>query len=287
MANEKEQPAMSEPVALPPGVERILAPNPSLMTGPGTNTFLVADDAAGEVVVIDPGPNIPEHLRRIADAVAERGTPRAILVTHGHPDHEEGAAALREMLGVPVHAWSREGVPATDSPLADNAVVPVGSRRLRALYTPGHRFDHLSFLLEDANALFAGDLIAGEGTVVIAPPEGDLLEYMESLRRLLSLGLRLILPAHGPLLDDPQAVLTYYISHREQREAQVLEALRQGAATIPEMVRVIYADVSPDLHPIAAHSVLAHLLKLEREQRVLRQHGTDGTDGLEHWSLVT
>ena len=274
---------MFEPLALPTGVDCVLAPNPSLLTGPGTNTFLVADDAAGAVVVIDPGPNMPEHLQRIADAVAKHGNAQAILVTHGHPDHEEGAAALRELLGAPVCAWSREGVSATDHPLADGAVISVGSRQLRALYTPGHRFDHLCFLLEDADTLFAGDLIAGEGTVVIIPPEGDLLDYMASLRQLLALNLRLILPAHGPLIANPQEVLEYYISHREQREQQVLSALSSGARTVPEMVAVIYADVNPELHPIAAHSVLAHLYKLEREGRVQRQADADG---VERWSLV-
>src|SRR5690242_1815680 len=158
---------MSASVALPVGVYCILAPNPSLLTGPGTNTYLVADEAAGEVVVIDPGPDIPEHLHRIADAVAVLGRAKAILVTHGHPDHADGAAALRELLGVPVYAWSREGVAATDHSLDDGEVIAVGKRNLRALYTPGHRFDHLCFLLEDADALFAGDLIAGVGTVVI------------------------------------------------------------------------------------------------------------------------
>ncbi|HEU5348648.1 MAG TPA: MBL fold metallo-hydrolase [Ktedonobacterales bacterium] len=275
---------MSAPDALPVGVARLLAPNPSLMTGPGTNTFLVADDAAGEVVVIDPGPDIPEHLRRIVDAVAMRGTARAILVTHGHPDHEEGAAALRGLLGVPVYAWSREGVAAMDHPLADNAIVAVGTRRLRALYTPGHRFDHLCFLLEDTGALFAGDLLAGVGTVVIAPPEGDLLEYMASLRRLRALAPRLILPAHGPLLEEPIAVLDYYISHREEREQQVLAVLAAGTQTVGEIVRVIYADVNPDLHPVAAQSMLAHLYKLEREGHVQRQSGVD--EG-ERWSLAT
>lgn len=277
---------MSAPDTLPVGVARLLAPNPSLMTGPGTNTFLVVDDTAGEVVVIDPGPDIPEHLRGIADAVAMRGTARAILVTHGHPDHEEGAAALRGLLGVPVYAWSREGAAAMDHPLADNAIVAVGTRRLRALYTPGHRFDHLCFLLEDTGALFAGDLIAGVGTVVIAPPEGDLLEYMASLRRLRALAPQLILPAHGPLLEDPLAVLDYYISHREERERQVLAALAAGPQTVGEIVRVIYADVNPDLHPVAAQSMLAHLYKLEREGHVRRQSGVNDGDG-ERWSLAT
>ncbi len=274
---------MSATVALPVGVTCILAPNPSLLTGPGTNTFLVADEIAGEVVVIDPGPDIPEHLRHIADTIAERGRATAILVTHGHPDHADGAASLRELLGVPVYAWSREGVPASDRPLADGAVISVGTRRLRALHTPGHRFDHLCFLLEDSRALFAGDLIAGVGTVVIAPPEGDLLDYLASLRRLQTLDLRLILPAHGPFLDDPEAVLSYYIAHREERERQVLAALATGPQTVGELVSVIYADVSADLHPIAAYSVLAHLYKLEREGRV---HRLPVTDDQERWSLV-
>lgn len=275
---------MSAPIVLPVGVTCILAPNPSLLTGPGTNTFLVADEIAGEVVVIDPGPDIPEHLRRIADEIAERGKAKAILVTHGHPDHADGAAALRELLGVPVYARSREGVAATDHALADDAVIAVGTRQVRALYTPGHRFDHLCFLLEDARTLFAGDLIAGEGTVVIMPPEGDLLDYLASLRRLQTLDLRLILPAHGPFLDDPQAVLSYYIAHREERERQVLAGLAAGPKTVDELVRGIYADVSADLHPIAAYSVLAHLYKLEREGRV---HQLSAADGPERWSLAT
>ena len=275
---------MSASVALPVGVYCILAPNPSLLTGPGTNTYLVADEAAGEVVVIDPGPDTPEHLRRIADAVAVLGRAKAILVTHGHPDHADGAASLREMLGVPVYAWSREGVAATDHPLDDGEVITVGKRKVRALYTPGHRFDHLCFLLEDANALFAGDLIAGVGTVVIVPREGDLLDYLASLRRLQALPLRLILPAHGPFLDDPQAVLSYYIAHREEREQQVLAVLAGGPRTVEELVSVIYVDVSADLHPIAAYSVLAHLYKLEREGRV---HRLPAADGQERWSLAT
>ena len=275
---------MSTPAELPAGVELLLAPNPSLMTGSGTNTFLVADDATGEAVVIDPGPDIPDHLRAIADAVAARGRARAILVTHGHPDHDEGAAALRAILGVPVYAWSQEGVAATDQTLADDEVMLVGSRRLRALHTPGHRFDHLCFLLEDSEALFAGDLIAGKGTVVIIPPEGDLVDYMASLERLRALNPRLILPAHGPLLGDPGLVLDYYINHRMERERQIVLAVTTGHQTVGELVRVIYTDVNPDLHPVAAHSVLAHLYKLEREGWVRRSMGDVGE---ERWSLAT
>lgn len=262
-------------MALPDGVELILAPNPSLMTGPGTNSYFVSDGTA-ESVAIDPGPDILGHLTRIADAAKAHGRLTAILITHGHPDHVEGAAHLRELTGAPVLAWSREGSPAADQTLADDATIPVGGRVLRTLHTPGHRFDHLCFLLEDAATVFAGDLVAGSGTVVIAPPEGDLLDYLTSLRRLRALDLRQILPAHGPSVDAPNALLDYYIQHRMEREEQVVAKLDSGAATIPTLVAKIYADVDPQLHPVAALSIEAHLLKLQREGRAQREDQSAG-----------
>ena len=266
------------------GVELILAPNPSLLTGPGTNTYLIAsDDGNGGCVVIDPGPEDEGHLTKIAEMAEVHGGLNAILITHGHPDHVEGAARLRELTGAPVLAWSRAGSPQADALLADEQVFLVGERQVRALYTPGHRFDHLCFLLEDAGALFAGDLVAGVGTVVIAPPEGNLAEYMASLRRLLALDPRIILPAHGPEIDEPRALLEQYIAHRNEREAQVLAGLAGGPVTVDALVASIYADVDPRLHPMAALSVTAHLLKLEREGRVARATDVAGT---ERWRLV-
>jgi len=260
------------------GVECILAPNAGLMTGSGTNTYLVwgADRACA---VIDPGPDDPSHLDAVVEATAARGVLEAILVTHGHHDHDEGAARLRERTGAPVLAWSREGTAAAERTLADGAEVVVGSRVLRALHTPGHRFDHLCVLLEDTGVLFAGDLVAGVGTVVIAPPEGDLTDYMASLRRLRDLPLRTILPGHGPSIDAPRQLLDEYIAHREAREARIVAALADGPRTVAAVVAAIYAEVDPALHPAAALSVTAHLLKLERERRVARR----GDAGDEAW----
>jgi glyoxylase-like metal-dependent hydrolase (beta-lactamase superfamily II) len=181
-------------------------------------------------------------------------------------------------------AWSLEGSPPADDTLADGQGVLLGRRRLQALHTPGHRFDHLCFLLEDSSALFAGDLVAGTGTVVIAPPEGDLVDYLASLRRLLDLDLKLILPAHGPAIIQPHALLQEYIAHRNQRELQVLAGLADGPATLDALVERIYSDVDPKLHGMAALSLTAHLYKLENEGRVVRA-GESGSAG--PWSLAT
>jgi glyoxylase-like metal-dependent hydrolase (beta-lactamase superfamily II) len=250
------------------------------MTGPGTNTIVLGGGEEG-ALVIDPADNNPAHLETIIRAGNNRGGIRRILITHGHPDHLDGAEKLRAQLGVPIYAFSRAGTPIVDQEVPDGTLFPLADDTLRALYTPGHRFDHLCFLLENEHTLFAGDLISGITTNVIIPPEGDMLAYLNSLKRLQSIDIAKIVPGHGPEILNAQERLTEYIAHRLQREQQVIDALRAlpPGATIPAIVEYVYVDVDPRLHPVAAWTVEAHLLKLECENSIRRNEANG-------WELV-
>src|SRR4051812_15766194 len=248
------------PAALSPLVRRIVAPNPGMMTGPGTNTYLVGID---EVVVIDPGPDDDSHLEAILGCGGDRI--RWIVCTHTHPDHWPAAARLAERSGAEVLAFdSRDGLE-VDRQLADGDQVEGTEFRLTAVHTPGHASNHLCYLLEEERLLFSGDHVMEGSTVVINPPDGDMAAYLTSLERLLTIRprLRAIAPGHGHLIDEPKAKIDEYLSHRLAREAQVLAALRSaGKADTAALVAAIYTDVPEVLHPVAQRSVWAHLRKL-------------------------
>lgn len=259
----------------------LLAPNASLMSGPGTNTLILGNADQDGALVIDPADTNPAHLEAIILAGEQRGGIRKILITHGHIDHVSGAVELRERLHAPIYAFNRQGVPALDIEVPDGTTINIGGDILRAIHTPGHRFDHLCFLLEGTRILFAGDHISGITTNVIAPPDGDMLDYFNSLKRLQTISIAEIVPAHGPNVLHPQAKLAEYIAHRLQREQQIIQTMRTlgSEATILQIVAEIYQDVDPSLHPVAAHSVKAHLLKLEKEHQAVQQNGS--------WMLTT
>ena len=245
--------------ALSPLVRRIVAPNPSVMTGPGTNTYLIGID---EIVVVDPGPDLASHLDSIAGCGGDRI--RWIVCTHTHLDHSPGVAGLKKRTGAEVLAFdSRDGLE-IDTPMADGDVIEATEFVLRAIHTPGHASNHLCFLLEQERMLFSGDHIMEGSTVVIAPPDGDMRAYLASLERLKGIRRRLksIAPGHGHLIEDPLAKIDEYVTHRLEREAQVLSALEAGPTTIDAIVAALYPGLHEELVPRAAQSVWAHLRKL-------------------------
>lgn len=246
-------------------VRRVLAPNPGLFTGPGTNTWVIID--GGEAVVVDPGPVIPEHRDATVNAVQDVAVV-AVAVTHTHPDHAPAANPLADHWGVPACGFGPGPAFRPDRTLGDGDTIRVADSRISAVHTPGHTSDHLCYLVD--GRLFSGDHIMGGSTVVIE----DLAAYLDSLRSVIALRPVRIHPGHGPDIDDPIRVTREYIEHRLQRELQILAALRAGAATVGGVVEVVYGDVPRQLHPAAALSVGAHLRKLSDEGRVALPEGT-------------
>ncbi|HEU4528615.1 MAG TPA: MBL fold metallo-hydrolase [Actinomycetota bacterium] len=247
-------------------IVRILAPNPGVRELDGTNTWIVGRWPAA---VIDPGVDDPAHLAEVLEAAGRVG---AILLTHDHPDHAPGAATLAVRTGASVLSAGRvEG----RERLRDGEAIRMPGVHLVTVATPGHTPDHVAFSLPEDRALFTGDTVLGRGTSVIDPPEGDLTQYLRSLHRLRELEPRTIYPGHGPVVLDALGKLDEYLAHRQMREEQVLAGLAEGPRTPEELVPEIYGDYPVELHPLAARSVLAHLLKLEAEGRVAPSR-TDG-----------
>ena len=263
------------------GILRITAPNPGVMTGPGTNTYIVG---TRELAVIDPGPEIDSHIRLIAETVGDRL--KWILCTHTHRDHSPAARALKAATGARVAGRECEQDGRQDESfcpdvvLGDGDTLEVDGMTLRALHTPGHASNHLCYFLERERLLFTGDHIMQGSTVVISPPDGDMQAYLASLERLLAVDVAAIAPGHGHLIETPHEEVRRLVAHRLKREAKVAAALeRRHAATLDELVPLAYDDVSERLYPVAKRSLHAHLIKLEREGRAA-QTG-------EHWTSFT
>jgi glyoxylase-like metal-dependent hydrolase (beta-lactamase superfamily II) len=263
----------------------LLAPNSSPMTLDGTRTFVVGRERP---VVIDPGPDVAEHVDAIVQALGG-AAPAAILLTHSHPDHSAAAPGLRERTGAPVMmapgALSLPIEPAgVDRWLRNGETVDTDAGPVQAVATPGHAPEHLSFLWRAADpaggrrTLFVGDLMMGLGdTTLVMPPEGDLRAYLQSLATIATLGADVLLPAHGPAIDDPRGALARYVAHREQRIAQVAAALSKAGSAHPgDLVRTVYGDeLHPQLRPAAAGSLAAILAYLTQTGRAAA--APDGT----------
>ncbi|MFZ4153792.1 MBL fold metallo-hydrolase [Streptomyces pseudogriseolus] len=248
----------------------VLAPNPSAMTLDGTNTWILSEPDSDLAVVVDPGPLDDGHLRHVVGTAEQAGKRVALtLLTHGHPDHAEGAARFAELTGTKVRALD-PALRLGDEGLTAGDVVTVGGLELRVVPAPGHTADSLCFHLPADRAVVTGDTVLGRGTTVVAHPDGRLGDYLDTLRRLRSLtvddGVHTVLPGHGPVLDDAQGAVEYYLAHRAHRLAQVETAVENGHRTPSEVVAHVYADVDRSLWPAAELSVRAQL-------EYLKEHG--------------
>lgn len=269
--------------AVAPRIARVLAPNPGPFTFKGTGVYILGDR---DVVVVDPGPDIPAHIDALKRALEGRRATH-ILVTHTHRDHSPAAAALKSFCNASTYAFGphrggmedavkiEEGgdwdfVP--DVQVKDGDVIACDGFSVECVFTPGHTSNHMCYALMEDRALFTGDHVMGWSTTVVAPPDGDMAQYRASLEKLLARNDNVLWPTHGGPVREPTALLRGLCDHRRDREEQILSCLRDGVRTIPAIVARLYADVDRRLHPAAARTVLAHLVQLQNEGRV-RQNG--------------
>ncbi len=262
----------AKPVQLAPGLRRVTAANPGVMTGAGTNTYLLGEQ---DVAVVDPGPDMPQHVDAILAAIEQGGGRLArIFATHTHMDHSPATASLLQHRKVEVigalasdHMF-QDGSFAPDIECQHDQLFDAAEYSLRAIATPGHVSNHFCFLEQNSGFLMTGDHIMNGSTVVIIPPSGDMAAYIHSLKILLDYSLTHLAPGHGDIMENPAAVVQWLVDHRLQREARVFEVLRaQGEGSVDELVHDVYNDVPVNVHPVAKLSLLAHLIKLEQEGR--------------------
>jgi glyoxylase-like metal-dependent hydrolase (beta-lactamase superfamily II) len=273
MSAAMERPPTGTAITLSPLVRRVLAPNPSAFTYFGTQTYIVGH---GEVAVIDPGPDLPEHLDALLAAV-EGETVKAIVCTHTHRDHSPASRPLKVATGVPIIGCARlvleDGGPRADaafdtdywpdSVLADGDALTGPGWTLQAVATPGHTSNHLCLALPEEKALFTGDHVMGWSTTVVSPPDGDMADYMASLDKLIGRDDVVYYPAHGDQVDKPRRLARGMMGHRKQREGQILRLLKEAPRAIPQMVEKMYVGLDPRLNGAAGRSVLAHLIDLQ------------------------
>ncbi|MEL0111422.1 MAG: MBL fold metallo-hydrolase [Rickettsiales bacterium] len=263
---------------LTPLIRRVICNNPGGFTFHGTGTYIVGRD---EVAVIDPGPLDAAHIAALEKAV-EGETVTHILITHTHRDHSPAAAPFKASTGAPTYGYGPHGgdrggpvveeggdyefVP--DHVIKDGDVIKGNGWTVEAIHTPGHTSNHICFALREENAIFSGDHVMGWSTSVISPPDGDMAQYMDSLRKMLTRKEEIYWPTHGPPITAPKPHVEAFIAHRSAREDAIVDCIRNGRTTIPEMVEVMYADVDPRLHRAAGRSVLAHLHHMVETGRV-------------------
>ncbi len=266
-----------------PRVKRVLADNPSPFSYTGTGSFILG---TGPFAILDPGPNDPAHIAAIINALDD-GECSAILVTHTHLDHSPAAKPLADKLNVPIYAFGPHGMGKQRAlegedveAGADNDFTPTdilkdgdqlcfGDATLTAIHTPGHTSNHVCFHLEEENTCFTGDHIMGWSTTIISPPDGDMADYMASLKKVRDLNPALLRPIHGPAIENPVAFINALIEHREVREEKIYQAVVDGCHTIEQIVPRVYHDIDTSLYPAAARSTLAHIIHLIDQNKII------------------
>ncbi|HEY5339208.1 MAG TPA: MBL fold metallo-hydrolase [Rhizomicrobium sp.] len=282
---EFQSPYESE-VRVTPLIARVLTNNPGPFTFKGTGVYIVG--GGRHVAVIDPGPNDAAHVDALKRVLAGK-TVTHILVTHTHSDHSPAAQPLKEWSGAKTYAYGPHGSGKTedgatmeeggdrdfvpDVRVKDGQIIEGDGFAFECVYTPGHTSNHMCFALKQEHSLFTGDHVMGWSTTVVTPPDGDMAQYMASLEKLIARDDKILYPTHGAPITNPKPFLREYLEHRKAREAQIVACIRDGASTIPTMVARMYVDVDKRLHPAASRSVLAHLIQMEHEGRVVKDGG--------------